>query len=51
MQRLVHAAALGRPAAGVPDDLLGDRSLGGVMRAAGEKPDRRFTAQAAIMLP
>ncbi len=51
MQRLVHAAALRRPPAGVPDDLFGDRSVGGVMRAAGKQPQRRFATQTAVVLP
>src|SRR5262245_21276495 len=50
VQRIVHTAALHRPATGMPDDFFGDRSFGGVMCAAGEKPDRGFTPKSAIVL-
>ena len=51
MQRFFDPAALRRQPAGMPNDLFGDRRIGGVMRAAGEQPDCRFSAQPAIMLP
>src|ERR1039458_3508162 len=42
MQRLVDPGAFGGLPAGVPDDLVSDRSVGRVMRAAWEQPDGRF---------
>src|ERR1017187_2869000 len=39
MQRLVDPGAFGGLPAGVPDDLVSDRSVGRVMRAAWEQPD------------
>ena len=46
MQRLVDAGAFGGFPAGVPDDLVADRGVGGVMRAAREQPNGRFAGRA-----
>ena len=49
MQRLVDSRAFGGFPTGVPDDLVADGVIGGVMRAAREQPNGRFAGQPAIM--
>src|SRR5947207_4564485 len=50
MNFLADAGALGRFFAGSPDDLWGNRMIGGVPAVAGEQPDGGFTPETAPVL-
>src|SRR5512133_258047 len=51
VQRFVHPSALNGLAASVPDDLLANGSIGGVMSSAGKQPLGRLAPQASIVFP